>query len=73
MGHDGAVALDVDDTPLEIDCPRCGSSVSQRFYGPCPSCVGQLRASQRSDGGDYTAAEYEPKMNVVPNQIASKD
>lgn len=73
MGHDGVVALDIDDTLIEIVCPRCGATVSQRFYGPCASCIDLLRSSQRSDGGDYAAAEYEPKMNVVPNQIASKD
>ncbi|MEM8905765.1 MAG: hypothetical protein AAGF02_18825 [Actinomycetota bacterium] len=67
------MALDVDDTPIEFDCPRCGVSVAERFYGPCRSCVAQLAASQRSAGGDYAAAEYEPKMNVTPNQIASKD
>lgn len=67
------MALDVDDTPITFDCPRCGASVSARFYGPCASCVDGLRASQRSSAGRYEAAEYEPKMNVVPNQIASKD
>ncbi|MEO1063903.1 MAG: hypothetical protein AAFZ07_20990 [Actinomycetota bacterium] len=67
------MALDVDETPIEFDCPRCGASVSQRYYGPCSGCVAQLVATQRSDGGDYEAAEYEPKMNVTPNQIASKD
>ena len=67
------MALDVDDTPIEHDCPRCGASVSQRFYGPCTSCVTQLAASQRSAGGDFEAAAYEPKMNVTPNAVALKD
>lgn len=57
---------------LQFDCPRCGRSVGERYYGPCTECRGELR----SVGGvarDVEVAAYEPKMNVVPNQVATKD
>ena len=56
-----------------FDCPRCGTSVSQRFYGPCESCCVALRAKFPGIGRDMTAAEYVPKMNVTPNAVALKD
>ncbi|MBI4885225.1 MAG: hypothetical protein HY826_14340 [Actinobacteria bacterium] len=54
-------------------CPRCGASASQRFYGPCESCRGQLRAIFHGEGRDIVVAEYVPKMNVTPNAVALKD
>ena len=58
---------------LAFDCPRCGTAVTdERFYGPCSSC----RAELRQVGGVAREVEveaYEPKMNVVPNQVATKD
>lgn len=61
------------DPDLELTCPRCQQSVSERFYGPCESCRAQLRATITNEASDIQAAEYEPKMNVVPNAVASKD
>ena len=58
---------------LSIDCPRCAKPVTERFYGPCDACRDELRATQQNDKTDAEAAEYEPKMNVVPNAIASKE
>ena len=58
---------------VEITCPRCQSPVEARFYGPCESCRGQLRDLFRSEGRIVEVAEYEPKMNVTPNAIATKD
>lgn len=58
---------------IEITCPRCEATVTERFYGPCESCRHELRASQVGESSDAEAAEYEPKMNVVPNAIASKE
>jgi hypothetical protein len=58
---------------LELTCPRCQRAVVERFYGPCDACRAELRASLGNDGSDVVAAEYEPKMNVVPNAIASKE
>ncbi|HEX4979737.1 MAG TPA: hypothetical protein VFV35_06710 [Acidimicrobiales bacterium] len=61
------------DELLADDCPRCGAVVSQRFYGPCATCRSALRAQSAGGGRDVEAVAYEPKMNVVPNQVATKD
>lgn len=60
---------------LEFTCPRCGTEVSERFYGPCQQCRVQLAETM---GGKQSAevrvpSRYEPKMNVVPNFMATKD
>jgi hypothetical protein len=54
-------------------CPRCSGAVAQRFYGPCESCRGELRAKYLGEGRIVEVAEYEPKMNVTPNAVALKD
>jgi hypothetical protein len=57
---------------MEFDCPRCHQPAAAEFYGPCEACCVQLRTV----GGvarDVEVAAYEPKMNVVPNQVATKD
>jgi hypothetical protein len=59
--------------PLAFDCPRCARPVHERFYGPCQSCRQELRATQGGEARDVEAGAYEPKMNVVPNQVATKD
>jgi len=59
--------------PLSFTCPRCGAAVDERFYGPCAPCRGVLRAEQSRVPQDVEVAAYEPKMNVVPNQVATKD
>lgn len=56
-----------------FECPRCAKPTSGEAYGPCPSCVGELRATQRSEASGAEAAAYEPKMNVTPNAVASKE
>lgn len=58
---------------LDITCPRCGAAAKERFYGPCGQCRGELRAALGGDSRVVEVAAYEPKMNVVPNQIATKD
>jgi hypothetical protein len=63
--------------PLSFDCPRCGTAVVEAFYGPCGACrtvlkVTLARADATSDA-DAAPARFEPKMNVVPNQVATKD
>jgi hypothetical protein len=60
-------------TPLDFTCPRCGLPASERFYGPCGTCVEQLRAHVAGVARDVELAAYEPKMNVTPNQVATKD
>jgi NMD protein affecting ribosome stability and mRNA decay len=56
-----------------ITCPRCGTAVEERFYGPCTSCRADLRAIFLGEGREVQLAEYEPKMNVTPNAVALKD
>ncbi len=58
---------------VSIDCPRCAKPVTERFYGPCEDCREELRTTQQNAKSDAAADEYEPKMNVVPNAIASKE
>lgn len=61
------------DGPLAVTCPRCGAPVEVRFYGPCDPCRRSLRAEVAGEARDVEVAAYEPKMNVVPNAVASKD
>lgn len=58
---------------LEFICPRCQADVSARFWGPCDACREALRASQGGRARDVQAEAYEPKMNVTPNAVATKD
>jgi hypothetical protein len=58
---------------LDFTCPRCASEVAEAFYGPCESCRGELVATLGGDAREVETAAYEPKMNVVPNQVATKD
>ncbi len=58
---------------MNVSCPRCGSSVEVRFYGPCDECRTTLRSQYQSAGRVIELAEYEPKMNVTPNAPATKD
>jgi hypothetical protein len=58
---------------LEFDCPRCKRAASETFYGPCHECRAELRAHFAAEKRVVEVAAYEPKMNVVPNQIASKE
>jgi len=61
------------DNDLELSCPRCQQTVVERFYGPCDRCRAELRATITNEASAAEAPEYEPKMNVVPNAIASKE
>lgn len=68
------MATDLFDTaPLDFTCPRCSLAVSARFYGPCDDCRTSLRATQGTEARAVEAVEYEPKMNVTPNAVATKD
>ena len=58
---------------LTETCPRCRREVEVRFYGPCEACRAELRASLGGDARVIELAEYEPKMNVTPNAVATKD
>jgi hypothetical protein len=61
------------DEPLDFDCPRCGRTVAETYYGPCERCRQDLRAQMRGVPRDIEKVEYEPKVNVVPNHVATKD
>ncbi len=58
---------------LEFACPRCAASVTERLYGPCSSCRGELRAKYLGEQREVEVAEYVPKMNVTPNAVALKE
>ncbi len=58
---------------LDVVCPRCGQTTRARFYGPCPVCRDELRATVGTEARAVQAADYEPKMNVTPNAVAVKD
>jgi hypothetical protein len=60
-----------DDT--EFECPRCRQPAVAAFYGPCSSCREELRATMGNAPHAVEAPEYEPKMNVTPNAVATKD
>lgn len=57
------------------NCPRCEVLLTtEEFYGLCQACAGELRTT--FDGTartDVAAVDYEPKMNVTPNAVASKE
>lgn len=73
MCHSGPVQSDMLTTPIEFRCPRCDGDVTGRFFGPCEACRNELRATVRGEARHVEAAAYEPKMNVVPNAVATKD
>lgn len=58
---------------LDFSCPRCATEVHEPWYGPCTSCRAELRAAFEGAARDVEAAAYEPKMNVTPNAVATKD
>jgi hypothetical protein len=73
--HAATVATMPSDTlaDLEFVCPRCQRAASETFYGPCHECRTELRSVFAGEAREIEVVAYEPKMNVVPNQIASKE
>jgi hypothetical protein len=67
------VLVDVDLTPLEMSCMRCGRSEPMRFYGLCESCRAELQERFSRDARAIAVEEYVPKMNVTPNAVAVKE
>jgi hypothetical protein len=67
--------MSADDLLPPFDCPRCGSTVTERFWGPCRSCRQVLVATHRGDGAGEVvgSGRFEPAMHVVPNHVATKD
>lgn len=58
---------------ISFACPRCGTAAAARFYGPCDRCRTELRATVVVAARDVEVGAYEPSMNVVPNQVATKE
>jgi hypothetical protein len=58
---------------LDFTCPRCDAPASERYYGPCTSCREALVATLGTDAREVEVADYEPKMNVTPNAVATKE
>jgi hypothetical protein len=58
---------------MQLVCPRCFRDVEERYYGPCTACREELRVAFHREGRVVEVAEYEPKMNVTPNAVATKD
>jgi hypothetical protein len=60
---------------LSFDCPRCRGPVSERFYGPCQPCRAELHKSLYREPSTVKTVLLppEPKLNVVPNFVATKD
>ena len=58
---------------IDFTCPRCGQTAAEAFYGPCSNCRSELRANMQRAPEVVEVADYEPKMNVTPNQVATKD
>ena len=61
------------DDPLVFTCPRCRLEVAEALYGPCTSCRTTLRAVVGGEARAVDEVDYEPKMNVTPNAVATKD
>ena len=58
----------------QMCCPRCAKVVTERLYGPCAQCREALgEKMRRSSDRPVEVANYLPKMNVTPNQIATKE
>jgi hypothetical protein len=58
---------------VTFDCPRCGTPADDTYYGPCPACRTQLRATLGNEAREIESEAYVPKMNVTPNAVALKD
>ena len=72
LSHTTTEAVDSDE-PLGFTCPRCRLDVVEELYGPCASCRTTLRALIGGTAREVEQTDYEPKMNVTPNAVASKD
>jgi hypothetical protein len=67
----GSGTLDL--VPLDFECLRCGETHPMRFRSVCPRCRDELRAKFQREAKEVAVADYEPKMNVTPNAIATKE
>ena len=65
--------MDVDLSPVEMECMRCRRPEPMRFYGVCMPCREELRHKFDREEKVVEMSEYVPKMNVTPNAVAVKD
>jgi hypothetical protein len=65
--------VDVDLTPMEMECMRCRQTQPMRFYGLCTGCRTELQGLFTRERRNLDVAQYEPKMNVTPNAVAVKE
>lgn len=55
-------------------CPRCGTTSSERVWGPCQACRAELVAAYGAVASrEITSERFEPALHVVPNHVATKD
>ena len=59
--------------PITFVCPRCETEVQEAYWGPCALCRADLRATLGGEAKQVEQEAYEPKMNVTPNAVATKD
>lgn len=58
---------------LQFTCPRCDRPATEPYYGPCRACREELVTAASGLERSIETKAYEPTMNVVPNQVATKD
>jgi hypothetical protein len=63
----------LDLAPIDFECLRCGETQPMRFRGLCGACRDELQQRFAREAREVEVAEYEPKMNVTPNAVATKD
>lgn len=61
------------DDLIDITCPRCARPAAVLFYGPCDDCRSELRTRVGGPARVVEVEAYEPKVNVIPNQVATKE
>jgi hypothetical protein len=64
---------ELDLSPIDMECVRCGTTAPMRFRGLCVPCRDELQETFARDGREVEVEEYVPKMNVTPNAVALKD
>lgn len=65
--------MELDLSPIPMECMRCHRTEPMRFYGVCTTCRAELQAAFSRDEREIEVAAYEPKVNVTPNAVALKD
>jgi hypothetical protein len=58
---------------MDLSCPRCHGSLDGPYYGPCPRCRTELRATMAGEAREVASTKFEPAMHVTPNAVATKE